>query len=623
LTQLVTRTVDRLYGFRTPILLALQIALIVVANQAAFWLRFDGDVPNAQRPFNTVLIPLVVLVRMAVFLPFRLHHGIWRYASIWDLRNIVAGVMVSSFIFWSITHGMLGITSYPRSVFIIDAILLISLMGGVRLSRRLYTASSRHQGARRVLIYGAGDAGEMIARDMLQSVEYSATPIGFVDDDSRKVGRSIHDIPVLGGRQQLAQVIESHRPDELLLAIPSASRESLRSIVRALEPYKIRITTLPRVRDLIGERVDVGQIRQLRVEDLLARDPVGLDYGPVREFLKEKRVIVTGAGGSIGSELARQVASAHPATLVLLDRYENGLFHTHQELRAAFPNLKVSQVVADITDVRRIDQVFDEVQPQLIFHAAAHKHVPLMEDNPCEAVKNNVRGTRIVAEAALRARVERFVLISTDKAVNPTSVMGSTKRVAELIVDSMSCSTGTSFAAVRFGNVLASNGSVVPTFLAQIAKGGPVTVTDPEMRRFFMLIPEAVQLVLHAAALADRAPLFVLEMGEQVKVADMARDLIRLSGLVPDKDIEIVFTGVRPGEKLSEELTDEGEYTEPSLVDKILRVQTTSARDFAGFSEALARLEGLALEGRSDQVLHELQTVLAGYASARTQTSPV
>jgi FlaA1/EpsC-like NDP-sugar epimerase len=623
LTLSVSRTVDRLYGYRTPILLAVQVALIVLANQAAFWLRFDGEVPDAQRPYDTVLLPLLILVRLAVFFPFRLHQGLWRYASIWDLRNIVAGVAASSLIFWTLTHGVLGITSYPRSVFIIDAILLISLMGGVRLSRRLYSASSRHQGTRRVLIYGAGDAGEMIARDMLQSAEYGATPIGFVDDDHRKVDRRIHGIPVIAGRQQLAEIIEAYKPDELLLAIPSASRDSIRSIVRTLEPYKIRITTLPRLRDLIGERVEVGQIRQLRVEDLLARDPVGLDYNPLREFLAHKRVLVTGAGGSIGSELCRQIASAHPAALVLLDRYENGLFHIHQELRAAFPDVKLHQVIADITDARRIEQVFDDMRPQLLFHAAAHKHVPLMEDNPCEAVKNNVKGTRLVAEAALRRGIERFLLISTDKAVNPTSVMGSTKRVAELIVESLSNSTKTSFAAVRFGNVLGSNGSVVPTFLAQIAKGGPVTVTHPEVKRFFMLIPEAVQLVLYAAALPDRAPLFVLDMGEQVKVADMARDLIRLSGLVPDKDIEILFTGMRPGEKLFEELVGDDEFAEPSLLDKILRVQPRSARDLDGFSESLARLEGLAVEGRSDDVLRQLDCLLTAYASNRTQSSKV
>ena len=308
---------------------------------------------------------------------------------------------------------------------------------------------------------------------------------------------------------------------------------------------------------------------------------------------------------------------------MLLDRYENSLFHIHNELTKANPDVELCPVMADVTDVRRIDQVFGHERPHVVFHAAAHKHVPLMEDNPCEAVKNNVRGTRIVAESALSCGVERFVLISTDKAVNPTSVMGSTKRVAEMVVSGLSRTQATRFASVRFGNVLGSNGSVVPTFMEQIAKGGPVTVTHPEMKRFFMLIPEAVQLVLHAGALADQAPLFVLEMGEQVKVVDMARDLIRLSGYVPDKDIAIEFTGIRPGEKLFEELVGEGEVAEPSSLNKILRVQTTSGPRGADMAQAIARLEELAIDGKNEEVLLELQNLLARSIASRGTPLPV
>lgn len=617
MTDWLTRTVERSYRYRLAILLAMHVALIVLSNQAAFWLRFDGQVPANQQPYDTSLLPLLLAVRLAVFFPFRLHQGVWRYASIWDLRNIIAGVALSTALFWGITHGVLGITVYPRSVFIIDAILLICLMGGARLARRIYDASGSRVDAKRVLIYGAGDAGELIVRDMMQNAKFHATPIGFVDDDDRKVGQRIHGVLVLGGRDRLSEILKNHNADELLIAIPSASRETLRGIVRVMDPHKIRITTLPRLHDLSSARIDVGQIRQLKVEDLLARDPVGLDYGPVRQFLEGKRIVVTGAGGSIGSELCRQIAAAHPSSLVLLDRYENSLFHIQNELATDLVDFELHPVVADITDERRIDQVFDDVRPHVVFHAAAHKHVPLMEDNPCEAVKNNVRGTRIVAEAALRYGAERFVLISTDKAVNPTSVMGATKRVAELIVERLSESHTTRFAAVRFGNVLASNGSVVPTFLAQIAKGGPVTVTHSEMRRFFMLISEAVQLVLHAAALEDRAPLFVLEMGDQVRVVDMARDLIRLSGYVPDKDIAIEFTGIRPGEKLFEELVAEDEFAEPSTLAKILRVQRSARRNHSELIEQLARLEALALNGRNDEVLLELRALLSGYAHER------
>ena len=598
----------------------LHAALVILANFGAFWLRFDGEVPDQFIVLGFQLLPWLIAIRLFLFIPFRLFEGLWKYTSLWDLRNILLGVTVSTAAFLPIAVISADAVRYPRSIYIIDALLLICLMTGIRLTRRIYSEVLRPQGGRQVLIYGAGDAGELIVRDMRQNPKFDAMPIGFVDDDTRKVGQRIHGVPVLGGRGQLPRILATHTPEELLVAIPSASRETLRAIVRAVEPYKIRITTLPRLHDLIGARIEVGQIRQLKVEDLLARDPVGLDYEPVRQFLEGKRVVVTGAGGSIGSELCRQVAAARPASLVLLDRYENSLFHIHNELVTAFAGVELQPVVADITDARRIEQVFAEVRPHVVFHAAAHKHVPLMEDNPCEAVKNNVRGTRLVAEAALRCNVERFVLISTDKAVNPTSVMGATKRVAELIVIGLNEPRTTRFASVRFGNVLGSNGSVVPTFLAQIEKGGPVTVTHPEMRRFFMLIPEAVQLVLHAAALGDLAPLFVLDMGEQVKVADLARDLIRLSGYVPDKDIAIQFTGIRPGEKLFEELVGAGEFAEPSSVHKILRVQTSAPCNHAGLAESLARLEALAIDGRRDGVLRELHTLLPDFSQTSTET---
>jgi len=620
-TNWSARTIDHVYRrYRLPGLLAVQVALIVLSNQAAFWLRFDGQVPATQQPYNTALLPLLIGVRLAVFFPLRIHQGVWRYASIWDLFNIITGVVVSSALFWFATHRLLGIEVYPRSVFIIDAILLVCMMGGVRLGRRVLHASGPHGDSNRVLIYGAGNAGELIVRDMRQNSNFKGKPVGFIDDDPRKTGQRIHGVPVLGGRADLPEVLKAQAPDELLIAIPSASRETLRTIVRDLESYKLRIAILPRGLGVVGTRIEIGQIRQLKVEDLLARDPVRLDYEPVRLFLQGRRIVVTGAGGSIGSELCRQIAAASPAELLLLDRYENGLFHIYGELVKAFPGVKLRQVVADITDARRIDQVFGDGRPHVVFHAAAHKHVPLMEDNPCEAVKNNIRGTRIVAEAALRCGVERFVLISTDKAVNPTSVMGATKRVAEMIVERLGNSATTRFAAVRFGNVLGSNGSVVPTFQAQIAKGGPVTVTHPEMRRFFMLIPEAVQLVLHAAASGDAAALFVLEMGEQVRVVDMARDLIRLSGFVPDTDIQIEFTGMRQGEKLYEELVGESECVEPSSVEKVMRVRMPASPTDERLTAAVTRLEELAFEGRDAEVLGELRAFVTH--SSTTTTFP-
>jgi FlaA1/EpsC-like NDP-sugar epimerase len=605
--------IDRVLGsmpyFRRTTSVLLHAVLVVLANTGAFWLRFDGAVPDQFAALGNHLLPWLIAVRLVAFIPFRLFEGLWKYTSLWDFRNIFLGVSTSTVAFYAVA-AMVGEIPYPRSLFIIDAVLLVCLMTGVRLTRRIYTEVIKPQSGRRVLIYGAGDAGELIVRDMRQNAKFDATPIGFVDDDYRKLGQRIHGVPVLGGRADLPAILSRMSPEELLIAIPSTNRETLREIVRTLTPYKIRITTLPRLHDIVGDRVEVGQIRQLEVEDLLARDRVGLDYAPIHRFLEGKRIVVTGAGGSIGSELCRQIATARPASLVLLERYENSLFHIHNELAKTFPGVELRCAVADVTDSRRIEQVFADVRPHVVFHAAAHKHVPLMEDNPCEAVKNNIRGTRIVAESALRFAVERFILISTDKAVNPTSVMGSTKRVAELVVDQLSREQGTRFATVRFGNVLGSNGSVVPTFVAQIAKGGPVTVTHPDMKRFFMLIPEAVQLVLHAGALPDKAPLFILDMGEQVKIVDMARDIIRLSGFVPDKDIEIAFTGLRAGEKLYEELVGEGEFTEPSSVEKILRVQASPLSRANDLQQVVANLEDLALDGKKDDVLRELRNIL-------------
>jgi FlaA1/EpsC-like NDP-sugar epimerase len=408
-------------------------------------------------------------------------------------------------------------------------------------------------------------------------------------------------------------------PAEVLIAIPTASPTALRNIVRALEPFRIRITTLPRYRDLLTTHQLTSQVRQLRVEDLLARVPVGLDSESVRHLVGGSRVLVTGAGGSIGSEICRQLLPLKPAALVMLDRYENGLHAISTELSDQQPEqTALKTVLADVSDAARLDDVFLLAKPDIVFHAAAHKHVPLLESNPCEAVKNNVRGSRLTAEAAARHGVRRFIMVSTDKAVNPTSVMGATKRIAELMTTLLARSGSTTFSIVRFGNVLASNGSVVPRFMEQIRKGGPLTVTHPDVRRYFMLIPEAVQLVLHAAALNGQAAIYVLEMGDQLKLVDLARDLIRLSGFIPDVEVPIQFTGLRPGEKLFEELIGDGERAEPSSVHGILKVTppvtTLTADD-------ISRLEAAAIAGQADRVIALLEELIPGYNSRQLATT--
>ena len=601
--------------FRRPFVVALHLALIVLANYLAFWLRFDGEIPAQQEAVFRDMLPWLILLRGVSFVPFRLYEGLWRYTSIWDLRNIIGGVLISSVAFFVLVHWGIGLTGYPRSIFIIDAVLLMMFLGGVRLSRRIYREMGSSGRDKRMLIFGAGDAGEMIVRDMRNNSFYGYEPIGFVDDDPMKVGQRIHGIKVMGTRASLARIMAERRPDAILVAMLSAEPRTVRGIVKALEPFKVPIKTLPNLRDVLSGTVEVSQIRNLSIEDLLDRAPVGLDPEPIRRILAGKRVLVTGAGGSIGAELCRQIVECEPASLVMLDRYENGLHAMSCNLtdRRYGTSCEIHTVIADAGDPARIDQVFTTHRPQIVFHAAAHKHVPLMEGNPCEAVKNNILGTKNVVEAAERHGAERFVLISTDKAVNPTSVMGATKRVAEFLVQGMNHTSRCVFAGVRFGNVLGSNGSVVPRFLEQIKAGGPVTVTHPDMRRFFMLIPEAVQLVLQAATLARGGEIFVLEMGDQIRLQDMARNLIRLSGCVPDEEIPIRFIGLRPGEKLFEELTEETETMKASEVEKIRLVLPSWVPTPHFLEQKLHELQRVAGLGNVDLVKMILQELVPSY----------
>jgi FlaA1/EpsC-like NDP-sugar epimerase len=601
-----------LVRIRRPIVVLLHLAVAMGSNYAAFWLRYDGDIPlESQLLFRTVL-PWLIVIRGLTFIPFRLYEGLWRYTSVSDLLSIVGAVVVSSSAFYGLTHWVWGMVPYPRSVFLIDSVLLVCALGGLRLTRRIHRWLGHLERGATVLIYGAGDTGEMIARDLRYNAHYDYLPIGFVDDDRSKVGRRIHGVRVLGTGLDLPQIIAAKQPHEILMAIPSADPSTLRRLLKALEPYRLPIRTLPSVRDLRDGVAAPGQIRPLEAQDLLERVPVGLDAAPVRHLVAGKRVLVTGAGGSIGSELSRQIAALGPGALIVLDRYENGLHALSTELRVARPTAPLEAVVADVTDASRIQSVLSLYRPQIVFHAAAHKHVPLMELNPCEAVKNNARGTRVMAELARDVGIERFILISSDKAVNPSSVMGATKRVAEMVVQAMNGHGAGVFTTVRFGNVLASNGSVVPHFLEQIRAGGPVTVTHPEMRRYFMLISEAVHLLIHAAAMAEGDGIFVLDMGEQVKVLDLARNLIRLAGFVPDEEIKIVFTGVRPGEKLREELVAWDETAEPSAVERILRVRGTTL-GVDGFDEQVADLERAAAEGDSGAVRKKLAEIVPTY----------
>jgi FlaA1/EpsC-like NDP-sugar epimerase len=605
--------------FRRALIVAFQLLVMVAANLIAFQLRFDNGVPAWAAIVCWQTLPWLVAIRAATFVPFKLYEGFWRYTSVHDLRALVSAISVSSVLFVLFVKSPLGPGVYPRSVFFVDAILLLMLLGGARLIRRVLADGQRTGAGKRVLIYGAGDAGELIVRDMIGDRDQPYEPVGFVDDNAGKTGLRIHGVQVLGTRRDLPAILARTKVDEIVLAMPNVDPSVVREIMRALDAFDVPIKTLPNLRDIIDGKLGLADIRSLAVEDLLARAPIGLDPEPVRALITGRRVLVTGAGGSIGSELCRQIAKLHPATLIMVDRYENTLHAIRMELEDQKRTIGVRAVVADICDSARLSEIMRTHRPEILFHAAAHKHVPLMEENPCEAIKNNVRGTRILAQAADAFAVDRFVMISTDKAVNPTSVMGASKRVAEMAIHAQALGSGTSFSIVRFGNVLGSNGSVVPRFVEQIRRGGPLTITHPEMRRFFMLIPEAVQLVLHAASQAVNGATYVLEMGEQVKLVDMARDLIRLSGLVPDEDIAIEFIGLRPGEKLSEELVGPDEESGPSRVDKILRVSSRRPLD-ANIVQRTFQLEMSAADGDVATVLAMLRELT--HVSRADEASP-
>ncbi len=591
--------------------------LIAVAWLLAFQLRFDFNVPPTFEKGLVETTILVVAIKLAVFVAFGFYNRWWRYVSTKDMWRAALGVLVASVVAaLAVYFGDPFERRLPRGVVLMDFVLLLGLVAGTRLAARTIferpAASRLVARGKEVIVVGAGDAGQLVIKEMQRSRQLGYTPIGLVDDDPRKKNLRVHGVRVLGTTEELPHILRDNRPDELLIAIPSASGEERQKVVEVARRVRIPVKTLPGLYELIADEDNLAaQIRPVQVEDVLGREPVEVDLEAISSYLEGQTVLVTGAGGSIGSELCRQIARARPGRLILVDQGETPLFEIERELVDERDFTASIPVLADVSNRQKIRQVFERYQPGVVFHAAAYKHVPLMEANPLESIRNNVLGTKILADAAVEFGANRFVLVSTDKALNPKAVYGQCKALCEWIVEAYG-SRGdipTRFMAVRFGNVLGSAGSVITIFRRQIATGGPVTITHPEMTRYFMTIPEASSLVVQAGSIGGRGEIFVLDMGDAVSILDLARDMIRLSGREPERDIPIEFIGVRAGEKLHEELwgaDEEVAETGHAKIRRARRIPITAA----WLDEELAVLERLVSEGETLEAVSRLSMIV-------------
>lgn len=607
---------------RRLIVFCLDIVLIAAAFTASFLLRFDFRIPADFMPLFKQGLGVVLLIKPAVFLVSGLYRSLWRYASLQDGIEIAKVVTISSVVAGFLLMYLRHFAPYPRSIFILDWFLLLTLMAASRLVWRVYRETviiPQQTSGHRTVVVGAGEAGSQLLKEIRRQQDSQYTVVGFVDDDRQKAGMKLHGVPVLGTTARLRELIEEHAVEDVIIALPSAAGRTLRDIVKSCEHCKVRFKTLPALADIIAGKVSVSQVKDVEIDDLLGRDPVMLDEAAIQSYLTGKRVLVTGAAGSIGSEICRQVARFAPQKLILLDSAETPLYQIEKELAEQYPIVRIVPILADIRQEHRLDFVFETFQPEVVFHAAAYKHVPMVEYNPVEAVTNNIIGTRLLAERAHLHKVTNFVMISTDKAVNPTNIMGASKRAAELFVQGLSRQSRTNFTTVRFGNVLGSNGSVIPLFQEQIKNGGPVTVTHPEVIRYFMTIPEASQLVLQAGCIGKGGEIFVLDMGEPVRIVELAEELIRLSGFVPYEEIDIVFTGLRPGEKLFEELLIAGEGIKPTQHVKI-RVLNGVSVDLEATNTLIDQLSEKAVQSDFTGLMDGLKSLVPEFQPAYDDT---
>ncbi|MGD0003292.1 MAG: nucleoside-diphosphate sugar epimerase/dehydratase [Anaerolineaceae bacterium] len=617
---------------RNRYILFADIFLVIISVLGSYALRLEmGAAYFFYLPSAYWMLGAALLIKPLIYYAFGLYRRMWIYASMQEMRQIItavttASILVSTVMISSFTLG--AFYGFPRSVLVIDWLLSILFAGGIRFAFRLLAENRNYSQvqplaskAKKALIIGAGDAGALVVRELQKNPQLNVIPIGFLDDNPAKQKQQIYGVPVVGTLTDLAQILDSYQVGEVVIAIPTAPGRVVRLVADVCRLKSVPFRTMPGIYELLGGKVSVSRLREVDITDLLRREPARIQEDRIGKELSGRSILVTGAGGSIGRELCRQIARWGPSELILLGHGENSIFEALVDLQESFPSLPIRPVIADVRDLPRMQAVFSRYRPQVVFHAAAHKHVPLMEVNIEEAVSNNILGTRNLVETALAWDVERLVMISTDKAIRPVNVMGATKRIAEMIVLNAAGRSGRPYCVVRFGNVLGSRGSVVPLFKRQIARGGPVTVTHPDMKRYFMTIPEAVHLVLQASSMGEDGETFVLNMGQQIRILDLAEDLIRLSGLEPGKDIEIVFTGVRSGEKLSEDLWDQDSSFRPTGHPEIFRLECPEVLRGDTLDKSLDELIHLAQEGESQAVLNLLDELIPG-AKVRTMPLP-
>ena len=598
------------------VLILYDIIAVIAASLMALFIRFEGNYGAIPRDYITQslkYVPAVIVATILIFYCFRLYSSLWTFAGAPELINITFACGLSAVA--QMTVVVLFSVNMPRSYYFLYGVSLWILVCLSRFSYRGIRTLIKRQASgattSRVMIVGAGAAGNLLVKEIHNSNHVSKRVICIVDDDKSKEGSYLHGVKVMGNRQNIPELVKRYRIDEIIIAMPSAPAKSIKTILDVCKETGCELKRLPGVYQLVNGEVGVSKLKEVDVNDLLGREPVKVNLSTIMDYVSSKVVLVTGGGGSIGSEICRQVAEYHPKMLVLVDIYENTTYDIQNELRNRYPELNLVVLIASVRNTKRMDMIFETYRPDIVYHAAAHKHVPLMEDSPNEAVKNNVLGTWKVVQAADKWKVKRFVMISTDKAVNPTNIMGATKRICEMIIQTYNNRSRTEFVAVRFGNVLGSNGSVIPLFKKQIEQGGPVTVTHPDIIRYFMTIPEAVSLVLQAGAYAKGGEIFVLDMGEPVKIADLARNLILLSGHKPGEDIQIVYTGLRPGEKLYEEMLMHEEGLQETA-NKLIHIGKPIKMDEDNFLMQLENLKDYVVQ-EPDDIRKWVQEIVTTY----------